>query len=46
MIDGPNLFDKPVRNNFKTYDIIQKNASGQGADYTTVCLLDYNYFKN
>ena len=46
MIDGPNLFNKPVRNNFKTYDIIQKNASGQGADYTTVCLLDYNYFKN
>ena len=46
MIDGPNLFDKPVRSNFKTYDIIQKNASGQEADYTTVCLLDYNYFKN
>ena len=29
-----------------TYDSIQKIASGQGADYTTGCLLDYNYFKN
>ena len=29
-----------------TYDRIQKNATGQGDDYTTGCLLDYDYFKN
>ena len=28
-----------------TYDNVQKVAIGQGDDYTTVCLLDYNYFK-
>ena len=25
---------------------IQKIATGQGDDYTTGCLLDYDYFKN
>ena len=25
---------------------IRKIATGQGDDYTTGCLLDYNYFKN
>ena len=29
-----------------TYDKIQKIATGQGDDYTTGCLLDYNYFNN
>ena len=28
----------------RTYDNIQKIATGQGDDYTTGCLLDYNYF--
>ena len=26
--------------------ICKKIATGQGDDYTTGCLLDYNYFKN
>ena len=29
-----------------TYKNIRKIATGQGDDYTTVCLLDYAYFKN
>ena len=29
-----------------TYDTIQKIATGHGDDYTTGCLLDYNYFNN
>ena len=29
----------------RTYDNIRKIATGQGDDYTTGCLLDYNYFK-
>ena len=46
LIDGKNFFDQPVRNNFLTYDSTQKIAAGQGDDYTTDCLLDYNYFKD
>ena len=30
----------------RTYDNIQKIATGQGDDYTTGCLLNYNYFNN
>ena len=30
----------------KQYDEIRKIATGQGDDYTTVCLLDYQYFKD
>ena len=46
MIDGQNLFDQIIRNDLMTYDNIRKIATGQGDDYTTGCLLDYNYFKN
>ena len=35
MINGPNVFDDPVKNNFRTYDNIRKIASGQADDYTT-----------
>ena len=28
------------------YDEIRKTATGQGDDYITVCLLDYQYFKD
>ena len=46
MIVGKNVFDQPVENNKVTYENIRKFATGQGDDYTTVCLLDYIYFKN
>ena len=46
VIDGRNFFDQPVKNNLTTYDNIRKIAAGQGDDYTTGCLLDYNYFNN
>ena len=29
----------------RTYDNIQKIATGQGDDYTTGCLQDYPYYK-
>ena len=45
MIDGLNFFDHPVKNDLRTYDIIQKIAIGQGDNCTIVCLLDYPYFK-
>ena len=45
-IDGKSFFDQPVRNNLITYDNIPKITTGPGDDYTTGCLLNYNYFKN
>ena len=39
-----NIFDQPIKSSIKTYENIQKILSGQGDDYTTGCLLDYNYF--
>ena len=46
MINGKRLFDQPVKSTVRTFDNIQKIATGQGDDYTTGCLLDYNYFNN
>ena len=46
MIDGKNLVDEPINSDIKTYQNIRKNATGQGDDYATGCLLDYSYFKD
>ena len=45
MIDGQNVLDQPIRNILITYGNTQKISAGQGDDYTTGCLLDYDYFK-
>ena len=37
-----NIFDQQVKNDLITYDNIHKIATGQGVDYTAVCLFDYN----
>ena len=42
MIDGKNFFCQPVKNDKITYENIRKIATGQGDDYTTGCLLDYD----
>ena len=39
MINGQKFFNQPVKNDLRTYDNIQKVATGQGDDYTTDCLL-------
>ena len=46
LIDGRNFYDQPVNDMIKQYDEIRKIATGQGDDYTTGCLLDYQYFKD
>ena len=46
MIAGKNFLNQPVKSNMRTYDHIRKIETGQGDNYTTGCLLDYNYFKN
>ena len=43
MIDRQNFFDQPVRNSLITYYNIRKIGIGQGDNYTTGCLLDYDY---
>ena len=45
MINGKNFFNQPVKNDLKTYDNIQKISTCQGDDFTTSCLLDYNYLR-
>ena len=45
MIDGQKFFDRPIKNEIRKNDNIGKIATGQGADYTTGCLLGYPYFK-
>ena len=45
MIDGKNFFDQPIKNDKVAYENIRKITTGQGDDYTTACLLDYNHFK-
>ena len=39
-------FDQTVKNNLTTYNSIRKVETAQGHDYTTGCLVDYNYFKD
>ena len=43
MIGEKNFFNQPVINDLITYGNTRNIATG---DYTTVHLLDYNYFKN
>ena len=43
--DGKNFFDQPDKSDSRTYGNIRKMSIGQRDDYTTGCLLDYNYFK-
>ena len=44
-IDGRNFYDQPINDLIKQHSEIRKTATGQGDDYTTGCLLDYQYFK-
>ena len=46
LIDGRNFYDQPINDQIKKYDEIRKIAIGKGDDYTTGCLLDYQYFKD
>ena len=45
VIYGRNFFNRPIKNDLKTYDNVRKIATGHGDDYTSGCLLDYPYFK-
>ena len=45
LIDGRNFYDQPMNDSVKKYDEIRKITTGKGDNYTTGCLLDYDYFK-
>ena len=44
-IDGRNFYDQPINDSMKQYDKIRKISTGKGDDYTTGCLLDFDYFE-
>ena len=49
-IDRRNFYGQPISNQetshlIKQYDELREVSTGQGNDYTTVCLLDFAYFK-
>ena len=46
IINGMNFSNQSVDSNIKQCEEIRKLTKGQDEDYTTVCLLDYNYIKN
>ena len=46
LTDGRNFYDQPINDIIKQYDEIKNIATEQGDDYTTGCLLDYQYFKD
>ena len=46
IINGKNFYDQPIDSDVKRYEEIRKLAIGQSEDYTTGCLLTYDYIKN
>ena len=44
LIDGQSFYDQPVSDQTKKYNELRKVTIGKGDDYTTGCLLDYDYF--
>ena len=46
LIDGRNFYNQPINDQIKKHDEITKISTGKGDDYTTGCLLDYQYLKD
>ena len=46
MVNERIFFDQTIKNDLRTYDNIQKIATGQGDDYTTGYLLDIPISQN
>ena len=39
------FYDQPMNDSIKQYDEVKKISTGKGDDYTTGCLLDFDYFE-
>ena len=46
IINRKNFYNQPIDSDIKRYKEIRKLTTEQGEDYTTGCLLDYDYIKN
>ena len=46
IINGEKVYDQATDSDIKRYEDIRKLTTGQDEDYTTGCLLDYEYMKN
>ena len=46
IINGKNFYHQPIDSDIKRYKEIWKLTTRHGEDYTTGCLLDYDYIKN
>ena len=46
IIKGKNVYDQPIDSGIKRCEEIRKLTIGQGEDYITGCLLDYDYITN
>ena len=46
IINRKNFCDQPFDSDIKWYEEIRKLTTRKGEDYTTACLLDYEYMKN
>ena len=46
LIDGRTSYDQPINDQIKKHNDIRKTETEEGDDYTTGCLLDYQYFKD
>ena len=46
IINGKNFYDQSIDSDVKRYLEIRNSATGQGENYTTGYLLDYDYIKN
>ena len=46
MINEKNFYNQAIDFNIKRYEEIRKLTTEQGEDYTTGCLLDYDYRKS
>ena len=44
LIDGRNLFDQNVNSSIVRYNELLKMTTGRSEDYSTGCLLDYDYY--
>ena len=46
LIDGRYFYDQPINDWTKQYHEVRKVSTREGDDYTTWCLLGYEYFKD
>ena len=46
IINGKTFYDQAIDSNIKRYEEIRKLTTGQGEDYITGGLLNYDYVKN